>query len=457
MLKLNRTEQAKQCFMEALALDVKCYDAFDQLVSGEMMNPEEEWSFVSSLAYKAQEAADADFIQLIYTSRLRKYTHQAEHAATRAALVRSFGLADNPDVLYSFADALYAQFRWADCFVVTSRIINLTHIHTPSMPLHLACMYHLAHERSALFVLAHELVDREPENPMAWYAVGMWYLGQSRWGLARQYFSKTSLMDPRFGPAWIAFAHTFALEGEHDHAVTAYSTCARMFAGSHLPLLFVGMEQIMLSNHALAEEALNAAHTICDADPLLANERGVMAFTRGEYQQATELFERAIDLAKVTQSSEKTWATTYLNLGTCYRKLKRLEDAKLQYQRVLEIEPRHAQGVGYLGLTYHLLNEVGKAIEKYHEALSLDPLNTHLIELLNLALDSHASTAPPDRHYPGGEEEFKRMLRRLREKFDHAVEENPSEGNVSGNTSIITAPSVSMEEGQTSVDAMTLG
>ena len=38
-------------------------------------------------------------------------------------------------------------------------------------------------------------------------------------------------MDPRFGPAWIAFAHTFALEGEHDHAVTAYSTCARMFTG----------------------------------------------------------------------------------------------------------------------------------------------------------------------------------------------------------------------------------
>lgn len=38
-------------------------------------------------------------------------------------------------------------------------------------------------------------------------------------------------MDPRFGPAWIAFAHTFALEGEHDHAVTAYSTCARMFVG----------------------------------------------------------------------------------------------------------------------------------------------------------------------------------------------------------------------------------
>lgn len=41
MLKLNRGDQAKQCFMEALALDVKCYDAFDQLVTGEMMTPDE--------------------------------------------------------------------------------------------------------------------------------------------------------------------------------------------------------------------------------------------------------------------------------------------------------------------------------------------------------------------------------------------------------------------------------
>ncbi len=41
MLKLNRGETAKECFMEALALDVKCYDAFDQLVSGEMMSTDE--------------------------------------------------------------------------------------------------------------------------------------------------------------------------------------------------------------------------------------------------------------------------------------------------------------------------------------------------------------------------------------------------------------------------------
>jgi anaphase-promoting complex subunit 6 len=111
------------------------------------------------------------------------------------------------------------------------RILGLVSIHNATMPLHIACMYHLSHLHSKLFILAHEMVDREPENPISWYAVGVWYLSNGKWAEARQYFSKTSLMDPRFGPAWVAFAHTFALEGEHDHAVTAYSTCARMFTG----------------------------------------------------------------------------------------------------------------------------------------------------------------------------------------------------------------------------------
>ena len=40
-LKLSRGEAAKESFMEALALDVKCYEAFNQLISGEMMSAEE--------------------------------------------------------------------------------------------------------------------------------------------------------------------------------------------------------------------------------------------------------------------------------------------------------------------------------------------------------------------------------------------------------------------------------
>lgn len=140
------------------------------------------------MAFKEQTPEDADFVRLIYTARLRKYKHADEHALTRRRLTEEFGLADNPDVLFSFADALYAQFRWADCFAITSRILQLVSVHAPAMPLHIACMHHLTHLHAKLFILAHEMVDKEPEAAMSWYAVGVWYLTAKKWGEARTYF-----------------------------------------------------------------------------------------------------------------------------------------------------------------------------------------------------------------------------------------------------------------------------
>ncbi|KIY44125.1 TPR-like protein [Fistulina hepatica ATCC 64428] len=394
MLKLNRGDHAKMCFMEALSIDVKCYDAFRHIIDCEMMTPDEEWEFIQQLPYAAQTPHDAEFVQLMYTSRLRKFTHAAEHALTRQRLVQEYGLGDNPDVLCSFADALYAEFRWADCIAITGRVLGMVAIHDTALPLHIACMFHLKHLHAKLFILAHELVRREPERPLSWYAVGVWYLAKGKWNEARQYFSKTSLMDPRFAPAWIAFAHTFAFEGEHDHAVTAYSTCARMFTGSHLPLLFVGMEHILLSNHPQAEEALVASYALCSSDPLLMNERGVMAFARGDFEGAADWFKKAVDLSKVTQSSQKTWVTTYINLGTAYRKLNHLDEAQTTYKKVLEYDPRHPIALGSLGLVYHLLGRLDDAITRYHEALSVNPINNSILELLNLALESAMDAGP---------------------------------------------------------------
>ncbi|KAJ2914496.1 hypothetical protein MD484_g5905, partial [Candolleomyces efflorescens] len=399
MLKLNRADQAKTCFMEALALDVKCADAFSQLVNAEMLSPDEEWDFIQGLSYQTQTPDDAEFVQLIYTSRLRKDKHQVEHALTRSRLVDDYALGDNPDVLFSFADALYTDFRWAECYAVTSRIMGLTALHVPTIPLHIACMYHLNHLHSKLFLMAHEMVDREPENALSWYAVGVWYLSNGKWGQARSYLSKTTLMDPRFAPAWAAFGHTFAMEAEHDHAVTAYSTCARIFVGSHLPLLFIGMEQIMLSNYRLADEALDAAASLCENDPLLCNERGVMAFNHGDYEKAAAFFQEAIDRAQVTQSSQQTWAITYMNLGTCFRKLKKLDEAVKVYHKVLEYDSRHSIALGFLGMVYHMLNDLDKAIVKYHEALSIDPINNNILELLNTALETSTARSAQTLRY----------------------------------------------------------
>jgi anaphase-promoting complex subunit 6 len=39
------------------------------------------------------------------------------------------------------------------------------------------------------------------------------------------------------------------------------------------------------------------------------------------YEKAAELFSEAIRVAEVVQGSMQVWAATFVNLGTCYRKL----------------------------------------------------------------------------------------------------------------------------------------
>ncbi|KAF8699285.1 Anaphase-promoting complex, cyclosome, subunit 3, partial [Rhizoctonia solani] len=402
MLRLNRADRAKECLLEALALDVKCYEAFELLVGGEMMGIDEEWALIEGLAYREQAQEQAEFVKLMYTTRLKKFKHHAEIEAARKKLMEEYDLADNPDVMFGHADSLYAEYRWADCFAITSRILDLEAVHPSTLPLHLACMTALPHLHSRLFLLAHELVAHESDAPSSWYAVGLWYLAVKRYGEAKKYFSKTSLMDPRFGPAWIAFAHAFAYEGEHDQAIVAYSTSARLFPGydwSHLPQLFIGMEHIQLSNMQLAESHLAASVALCDSDPILFNELGVVAYENRKYDDALKHFSNAVSRAREVRGSQTMWATLYVNQAHAFRKIGQLKEAKEGYMRVLEIEPRHTIAIASLGLTHHLLFELEDAIARYHEALAIEPLAAHVVGLLDSAL--HANSDVPIYMIPG--------------------------------------------------------
>lgn len=242
-LRLSSLPLAKESLMEALVLDVKNYEAFRQLIEGRMLSPSEgegitqalltsEWEFVNNLAFRQQLPKEAaDFVRLMYVSKLRKDDHVAEIAAARRQLAESYDLSNNCDLLVAEAEELFARYKWEDCYVLTSEILQRIPGHPAALPVHLACMYHIPRLGSSLFMLAHDLVEQEPHMATSWYAVGLWYFLGKRWSEARRYLSKACLIDDRFVAAWITFAHSYALEGEHDQAITAYSTAHVLFPG----------------------------------------------------------------------------------------------------------------------------------------------------------------------------------------------------------------------------------
>ncbi|CAD6587947.1 MAG: anaphase promoting complex subunit cdc16 [Tremellales sp. Tagirdzhanova-0007] len=372
------------------------YDAFRELIEGGMMSGMEEWEFVRSLAYRAQLSDDeANFVKLIYVTKLKKDTHVQDIARARAELSETYALSDNSDVLVGLADELFAKYKWEDCYGVTSRILARIPGHPAALPLHLACMHHIHRLRSSLFMLAHDLVEQDPQAATTWYAVGLWYFSGKRWGEARRYFSKANLIDSRFAPAWVTFAHSFAYEGEHDHAITAYSTTARLFPGSHLPLLFIGMEHLQLSASSLAEEYFRAAEAMNAADPLLLNELGVVAYNKDDYRQAAFYFKKAIDTAKDMQGVLSVWAITHCNLGHAYRVMGDLEESQSSYQQAIKLDPTNATAFASLAMLAQLRGDVRAAIVLYHSALSLGPQDPMATVLLEMALKEQIETLDP--------------------------------------------------------------
>lgn len=79
-----------------------------------------------------------------------------------------------------------------------------------------------------LFYVAHKLVDRYPDMAISWYAVGCYYdlIGKS--DPARRYFAKATNLDRLYGPAWLAYGHSFAKENEHDQ-VNVENNCTFLY------------------------------------------------------------------------------------------------------------------------------------------------------------------------------------------------------------------------------------
>ena len=99
---------------------------------------------------------------------------------------------------------------------------------------------------------------------------------------ARRYLAKATSLDRLFGPAWLAYGHSFAVENEHDQAMAAYFKASQLMKGCHLPLLYIGLECGLTNNLKLADKFFQQAQSIAPDDPFVIHETAVIAFYNSE-------------------------------------------------------------------------------------------------------------------------------------------------------------------------------
>ncbi|CAI4573839.1 BAL_1a_G0032590.mRNA.1.CDS.1 [Saccharomyces cerevisiae] len=381
----NNFNKARDAFREAILVDIKNFEAFEMLLSKNLLTPQEEWDLFDSLDFK-EFGEDKEIMKNLYKINLSKYINTEDITKSNEILAKDYKLADNVDVVRSKVDICYTQCKFNECLELCETVLENDEFNTNILPTYIGCLYELSN-KNKLFLLSHRLAETFPKSAITWFSVATYYMSLDRISEAQKYYSKSSILDPSFAAAWLGFAHTYALEGEQDQALTAYSTASRFFPGMHLPKLFLGMQFMAMNSLNLAESYFVLAYDICPNDPLVLNEMGVMYFKKNEFVKAKKYLKRALEVVKDLDPSSRTTISIQLNLGHTYRKLNENEIAIKCFRCVLEKNDKNSEIHCSLGYLYLKTKKLQKAIDHLHKSLYLKSNNASATALLKNALE----------------------------------------------------------------------
>eukprot|EP00049_Salpingoeca_infusionum_P000097 m.37138 g.37138 ORF g.37138 m.37138 type:complete len:626 (+) comp10072_c0_seq1:127-2004(+) len=378
---------AVEAYKLAVLRDPFCTEAQERITDHQLISPKEEHAFLEQVAANVpDDDANKSLLVGLYATKMSKYDDAADSA--HSALPEE--LQQNGEVQAAFAQRLFYQAKYRECFAITTGILDNDPYHHACLPLHIACQVELK-DTNGLFYLAHRLVDAYPKNELAWFAVACYYLLTKNYENARRYFSKSTQLNLNFGESWIGFGHAFAVEGEHDQAMAAYSTAARLMTASHLPLLYIGMEHAQTNNHPMALQYLQQALALCDTDANVFHELGCVYFTVCHYTQADVAFTRALELASANDMPPEQIQAMTINVGHLRIKQGDYQGAVSVFSKARHLVPNSAAAAAGLACAHHYLGEYETAVELYHQALALNPSHTFSQQMLHIALDGLAT------------------------------------------------------------------
>ena len=320
----------------------------------------------------------------------------AEAKGEESALQAGLQLRSNCDLMITAAEYEYRHDRYKECHALSSRVLALDPFQHPVLPVHICSMSRL-NLHTELFALAHQLVEDYPHEAVSWFAVGCYYHLVQDFESARRYFSKATTLNHRFAPAWVGFGHAFAAQDESDQAMAAYRTASRLFPGSYLPWLGIGIEYLRTNHLPLALQYIKQARVISPYEPLVLHELGVLHYHSGNYEDAETYFLQVVE--GCNEYDDQTREPSVFNLGHTYRKLRHFDAALKWYNVALTMNPRFAATYSAIGFTKHLKGDVDAAIELYHQSLSLKPDDSFTCEMLSEALKDSIEQEASDPFY----------------------------------------------------------
>lgn len=184
---------------------------------------------------------------------------------------------------------------------------------------------------------------------------------------------------------------TFYKAAQYDSAIYYFLSAAEQLKAKTDTGGYLRCLNILGDSYRLKDERENAQKTLEQSlkltMPAYKEERaqayenlGLVHIDEGEYQQAVELLNRALDIKLILYGkNDPNTATAYLHLGTVYYYLRKLDRAREFYKHYLDImrqkygEENELVSTGYqnLGIIYDVKGDYKRALELYQKSLDI--------------------------------------------------------------------------------------
>ena len=206
----------------------------------------------------------------------------------------------------------------------------------------------------------------QPENPAAWYHLGVAYALAGQHERAIQAFQKAIALDPKRAAPWNGLGNVYRALGRYEEAIQACQQAIALDPKDAYPWNGLGNVYRDLGRY---EEAIQAYQQAIALDPRLAvpwSGLGIVYTALGRYEEAIQACRQAIAL-------DPKNAAPWNNLGNVYRDLGRYEEAIQAYQKAIALDPKFALPWNGLGNVYALRGEWEQALEAFRRAIELEP------------------------------------------------------------------------------------
>ncbi|KAF8382104.1 emb-27 [Pristionchus pacificus] len=291
----------------------------------------------------------------------------------------------DPRELVHRANELYDDGDILEANKMTTKLIDSMGLYQDAILIHIATLVQLG-EAHKLFLLAHRLVDAQPDCEMSWYAVSLYYYVCKNIQAAKSFMNKATTMNECFGEGWIAFGHILAYDCEHEQAMNCYLRAVRVLKKRFEPLLYIAMGQCYTNNFKLASDFCDEACLLGETSPIVWHEKGTLLYAKKNYSVSLECFMRAMTI--ITRSEEGTsleelihkpldpfWEPLMNNLGHANRKLYRYTDAIACYNKALLLVPQQVTTLTSLAFAYACIEKYEMATQYFHQALAIKPFS----------------------------------------------------------------------------------